>query len=189
MEYKNIAVFCGSSGNMAPEYCDAARALARALSDAGITLVYGGATVGLMGIIADEMLRLGSTVIGVIPRHLVDYEIAHEGLSDLHIVDSMHERKLLMSTLADAFIMLPGGIGSVEEFFEIVTWNKLGLINKPVGILNTQQYFNHLLAFLEHMVEQNFFARALKNTIHVADKPDELLQILHHLTNSTELGA
>jgi uncharacterized protein (TIGR00730 family) len=179
MELKNIAVFCGSSTGMADCYIDATLLLARAMAAAGIDLIYGGATVGLMGILADAMLQQGGKVVGVIPKHLVDWEIAHQGLTDLIIVDSMHTRKLVMATRADAFIMLPGGIGSVEEFFEVFTWNKLGLLNKPCGILNTQQYFNHLFLFLEHMVAQGFLSAEQKDRIQIADEPERLLRILN----------
>jgi uncharacterized protein (TIGR00730 family) len=178
MKLENIAVFCGSSGSMADCYIEATQALARTMAAAGLNLIYGGATVGLMGILADEMLRQGGKVVGVIPRHLADWEIAHTGLTDLVVVDSMHARKLEMANRADAFIMMPGGIGSVEEFFEMFTWNKLGLINKPCGILNTQQYFAHLLLFLDHMVAQGFLTSGIKDRVQIAETPERVLAIL-----------
>jgi uncharacterized protein (TIGR00730 family) len=155
-----VAVFCGSAtGNDVAISRDCLN-LAAALCTHEITLVYGGGNVGLMGILADEMLRLGGKVVGVIPEKLVQIEVAHSNLTRLHIVKGMHERKALMTSLADAFIVLPGGIGTMEEFFEIYTWLQLGYHNKPIAISNTNGFYDILLSMLNHMVEQEFVKRS-----------------------------
>lgn len=143
-----------------------------------IDLVYGGARVGLMGIVADAVLSGGGHVIGVIPDALVAKEVAHEGLSDLRIVRSMHERKALMSDLADGFIALPGGWGTLDELFEILTWGQLGLHRKPCGVLNAQGYFDGLLSFLEHAIDEGFVRRAHRSMIVVANGATELLDLM-----------
>lgn len=152
----SICVFCGSSPGADPRYRDAAAALGSALAHSGRRLVFGGGRVGLMGAVADAALSAGGDVVGVIPRHLADREVAHLGLTDLRVVNSMHERKALMSDLSDAFIALPGGLGTLEELFEVWTWGQLGLHRKPYGLLNTAGYFDALLAFLAHGVDQRF---------------------------------
>jgi uncharacterized protein (TIGR00730 family) len=151
-----VCVFCGSSPGGRPEYRDAAEALARLLTGQGIHIVYGGARVGSMGALADAALAAGGEVTGVIPAHLAGVEIAHAGLTSLHVVSSMHERKALMAQLSDAFIALPGGLGTLEEFAEITTWAQLGLHAKPTGLLNVAGYFDHLLRFLDHAVTERF---------------------------------
>jgi uncharacterized protein (TIGR00730 family) len=143
---KQICVFCGSSSGRGEVYRNAARELAECLHRRGLGLVYGGAQVGCMGVIADTMLQLGSAVVGVIPKSMVAREIAHTGLTGLHIVDTMHQRKALMADLADAFIAMPGAFGTLDEFFEIVTWAQLRIHVKPIGLLNVAQFFNPLLA-------------------------------------------
>ena len=151
-----LCVFCGSSPGQLPVFQKAAVALAKAMAETGLSLVYGGAQVGLMGSVADACLERGVEVIGVIPDALFPKEIPHQGLTELHVVDSMHERKQKMYELSDAFIALPGGIGTLEELFEILTWNQLGLHDKPCGLLNVEGYFNKLLEFLDGAVEQSF---------------------------------
>jgi len=153
---RRICVFCGSSPGARPEYAAAARELARHLAAAGIGLVYGGGRVGLMGVLADGVLAGDGHVIGVIPESLMGLEVEHRGLPDLRIVATMHERKALMSDLADAFIALPGGLGTLDESFEVLTWAQLGLHAKPFGLLNIGGYFDRLLEFLDHSVDERF---------------------------------
>ena len=153
---KTLCVFCGSGKGRQPLYADHARMLAEYLLAEGITLVYGGANVGLMGVMADTMLAGGGKVIGVMPRSLVEREVAHENLTEMHIVEGMQERKALMADISDAFVALPGAYGTLDELFEVLTWNQLGIINKPIGLLNPDGYFNPLLQMLDHAVEENF---------------------------------
>ena len=153
---RRVCVFCGSSVGARPEYREAARTLARALTRRGIGLVYGGSRVGVMYEIAATALEAGGEVIGVIPQELVDREVAFTGLSDLRIVGSMHERKALMAELSDGFIALPGGLGTIEELLEVLTWAQLGLHKKPCGLLNVCRYFDALVGFLDHAVDQRF---------------------------------
>lgn len=149
-----LCVFCGSSPGARPAYLDAARALGVTLARAGVGLVYGGARVGLMGAVADAALDAGGEVIGVIPQALVEKEVAHGGLTDLRVVASMHERKALMAELADGFIALPGGLGTYEELFEVWTWAQLGLHGKPVALLDVEEFYAPLVAFLDHATEE-----------------------------------
>jgi uncharacterized protein (TIGR00730 family) len=175
---KRVCVFAGSSAGVRVDYQDAARALGRALAHRGIGLVYGGARVGLMGIVADAVLAAGGEAIGVIPAALVAREIAHEGLTELRIVSSMHERKALMADLSDAFVAVPGGWGTLEEFFEVLTWAQLGLHRKPCGLLNVLGYFDGLLSFLEHSVAEGFLRREYEAMIAVSSSPTALLEQL-----------
>ncbi|MFN8643020.1 MAG: TIGR00730 family Rossman fold protein [Candidatus Binatia bacterium] len=170
-----IGVFCGSSPGVRAEFGVAADRLGAALARAGIGLVYGGASVGLMGRLADSALAAGGEVIGVIPRALVEQEVAHHSLADLRVVGSMHERKALMADLADGFIALPGGLGTLDELFEILTWAQLGLHHKPVGLLEVAGYFAPLLAFLDGAVAARFLAPAHRAMLLVADEPAALL--------------
>ncbi len=153
---KSLCVFCGSSMGARPEYREAAGHLARLLVRRSIRIVYGGASVGLMGELADTALAAGGEVIGVIPRQLVELEVAHRGAVDLRIVSSMHERKALMAELSDGFIALPGGIGTLEETFEALTWSQLGLQSKPIGFLDVCGYYATLAAFLDRAMEERF---------------------------------
>ncbi|WP_379160185.1 TIGR00730 family Rossman fold protein [Paenibacillus sp. sgz5001063] len=153
---KSIAVFCGSRDGASPVYKESAHALGQALAEHGITLIYGGATVGLMGEVADAALGAGGNVIGVIPHFLKGREIEHKQLTELIVVDSMHERKLKMSELAEGFIALPGGPGTMEEYFEIFTWAQLGLHQKPCGILNIQHYYDPLISLFDQMAREQF---------------------------------
>lgn len=175
-----ICVFTGSNNGVRPEYSAAARELAQLFCKEKIGLVYGGAKIGIMGQLADEMLMLGGEVIGVMPDFLVNQEVAHEEITELHVVDTMHERKKLMMDFADGFLMLPGGFGTLEEFFEVLTWNKIGLHTKPFGILNTQNYFEHLITFLNTIVTEEFVEPFYRNQIIVEDQP---VNLLHHFLN------
>lgn len=175
---KQVVVFCGSSPGKISVYRQAAEHLADVLSSKHCDLVYGGAKVGLMGVLADRMLANGRRVIGVIPESLSKVEIAHDRLTQLHVVNSMHERKALMAQLADSFILLPGGAGSLEEFFEIFTWAQLGDHHKPYGILNVNGYYDRLLSFLEHAVTEGFLKKHYLDTIMVSASPNELLNQL-----------
>lgn len=161
----SIAVFCGSNKGFRQEYEQAARILARALVERQIRLVYGGGKVGLMGIIADEAMRAGGTVIGVIPCSLDRREVGHHGITELKIVGSMHERKAMMAELADGFIAMPGGIGTFEEFFEILTWAQLGIHEKPCGLLNVSGYYDGLLALCDNAVREEFLMPAHRRLI------------------------
>lgn len=172
-----IGVFCGSSAGNRPAFRDAAMDLARALGRRGLGLVYGGARVGLMGVLADTMLRQGSEVIGVIPQALVDLEIAHTGLTDLRVVGSMHERKALMVELADGFIALPGGYGTLEEFSEVLTWAQLGLHRKPCGLLDVDAYFDPLLALFDGAVSAGFLRPENRALVLTANDPEALLDL------------
>lgn len=153
---KSIAVYCGASNGAKPIYADAARQLARALVDHNIALVYGGGKVGLMGVIADEVLRLGGEATGVIPRALVEREVGHAGLTRLFVVKDMHERKAMMADLSEGFIAMPGGFGTLEELFEMVTWAQLGIHAKPIGLLNTEGFYDGLVGFARHQQEEGF---------------------------------
>ena len=171
----SLCVFCGSSRGSDPAFAAAARAFGAAIARSGRTLVYGGGDVGLMGILASAALDAGGKVIGVIPRPLAEKEIAHPRLTELRVVESMHERKAMMAELADAFVAMPGGIGTLEEFFEIWTWVQLGLIRKPLGLLNVAGYFDPLLAFLDRVTAQGFLHREHRDMLLVADAPEALL--------------
>jgi uncharacterized protein (TIGR00730 family) len=172
---KRVCVFSGSSPGADLAYRGGATDLGHRLADRGIELVYGGASVGLMGAVADAALEGGGHVIGVIPQSLVDREIAHPALSDLRVVDSMHERKAVMAGLADAFVALPGGVGTLEELFEVYTWNQLGLHAKPLGLFNVRGYFDGLVRFLDHAVEERFVTRAHRAMLLVDEDLDGLL--------------
>jgi uncharacterized protein (TIGR00730 family) len=168
-------VYCGASTGSDPVYAEAATALANALAARGLRVVYGGAHVGLMGLIADTALAAGAEVVGVIPRVLVDWEVAHSGLTELHVVEDMHERKAKMAELADAFVALPGGIGTLEELIEIYTWSYLGIHDKPFALLNTAGYYDGFTAFLDHAVGQGFLRPEVRSRLLVADDAEALL--------------
>ncbi len=173
---KSLCIFCGSNKGKNGSYKQAAEDLAKLLVKDDIALVYGGASIGLMGILADEVLKRQGKVFGVMPKSISRKEIAHGGLTELFVVDSMHARKQKMYDLSDAFIALPGGIGTLEEFFEILTWSQLGLHKKPCGILNTDGYFDHLLKFLDHMVDEKFLKEKNRNLYLTESDPKFLLQ-------------
>lgn len=172
---KNICVYCGSSPGRLEAYADGARALAQALVARDIGLVYGGASIGLMGLIADTVLQLGGRAVGVIPQALARKEVAHKGLTELHITHTMHERKTLMAELSDGFIAMPGGIGTFEELFEIWTWAQLGIHAKPVGLLNVAGYFDALTTFLDHATQEQFLKPQHRSVLIVEPEPVALL--------------
>ena len=173
-----VCVFCGSNPGRRPEYLAGAASLARLLAGQGIRIVYGGAHVGTMGALADAGLAAGAEVVGVIPQHLVAAEVAHPGLSRLHVVGSMHERKALMAQLSDAFIALPGGLGTLEEVAEIITWSQLGLHAKPAGLLNLLGYYDNLLRFLDHAAAERFLRPEHRRLIMAEPEPSALLAAL-----------
>jgi len=175
---KRICVFCGSSVGNKAEYSEAAVTLGGLLARRKITLVYGGGNVGLMGVIADAVLEAGGEVIGVIPHSLAEREIAHDRLTHLHVVDSMHRRKAMMAEMADAFIAMPGGVGTFEEFFEAVTWTQLGLHRKPCGLLNAGGFYTPLAAFIDQAVSEGFIKPVHRAGIIVDDDAERLLDTL-----------
>lgn len=170
-----ICIFTGSRRGVLPEYADMAKQLARELVARGYGLVYGGGKVGLMNVLADSVLDLGGHVTGVIPNSLVSKEVAHRGLTDLRVVNSMHERKALMAELADGFIAMPGGIGTMEEFFEVLSWAQLGLHEKPCGLLNVGGYYDRLIQFIDHSVAQDFIKPKDRALLIVESEPGKLL--------------
>jgi hypothetical protein len=175
---RHVCVYCGSNRGARPEYAAAAHRLGRLLGERGIGLVYGGGNVGLMGVLADAALAAGAAVTGVIPQTLVDREVAHQGLTEQRIVGSMHERKALMAELADAFIALPGGLGTLDELFEIWTWSQLGFHAKPCGLLDVAGYFQPLVAFLDRAVAEGFVRRPHRETLCLESDPERLLAML-----------
>ena len=175
---KRICVFCGSSTGSDPAYFDAAQEMGREIVARNLTLVYGGGHVGLMGAIADAVLSAGGSVIGVIPHALAVREIAHQRLTRLHVVGSMHERKAMMADLSDAFVALPGGFGTYEEFFEAVTWTQLGVHKKPCGLLNVAGFYDPLVQFLDNAVSQQFVRQQHRSTILVDTHPGRLIDQL-----------
>lgn len=178
MTVRAVCVFCGSSPGSNPAFADAAAAVGSGLAARGVGLVYGGASIGLMGVVADAAIAAGGRATGVITESLAGHEIAHGALSDLHVVASMHERKAMMSSLSDAFAMLPGGFGTYEEFMESVTWAQLGLHDKRCGILNVDGFFDDLLGFIAHAVAQGFIKARHVERLVVAKDPEELLDAL-----------
>ncbi|MBI2294607.1 MAG: TIGR00730 family Rossman fold protein [Betaproteobacteria bacterium] len=174
----SVCVFCGSNVGEGEAYAEAARALARAVVKRGLRLVYGGGSVGLMGVLAEAALAAGGHVIGVTPRRLLEREVVHSGLTELHVVETMHERKALMAELSDAFIALPGGLGTLDELFEMLTWTQLGLHSKPCGALDVEGYFGRLGAFLDHAVQERFLKQEHRSMLIVEVEPDRLLDRL-----------
>jgi uncharacterized protein (TIGR00730 family) len=173
---KRICVFCGSSPGAKPEYLDSALKLIRELARRNIGLVFGGGNLGLMGAIANEMIAQGGKVTGVIPEHLASKEVAFTELSDLRVVSSMHERKALMVELSDGFIALPGGLGTFEEFLEVLTWAQLGIHHKPCGLLNIEGYYDELIRFLDHAAKEQFIESEHRSLLLVAKEPAKLLE-------------
>jgi uncharacterized protein (TIGR00730 family) len=171
----SVCVFCGSNAGAEPSYVEAARAVGSGLAQRGIRVVYGGGRVGMMGAVADAARAAGGEVVGVIPHSLFEREIGHTGLDDLRVVGSMHERKALMVELADAFIALPGGIGTLEEFFEVYTWAQLGIHAKPLGLLDVAGYYQPLATMLDHAVTQRFLRRETRAMLAIAGDLDRLL--------------
>ncbi len=175
---RRLCVFCGSSSGKRPLYTEQTRLLGHALARRGLGLVYGAGHVGLMGVLADAVLASGGEAIGVIPRAMVDRELAHTGLTQLHIVDTMHQRKALMADLADGFAALPGGYGTGDELFEILTWAQLGIHTRPVGLLNMAGYFDPLLAWLDRVAEEEFLRPQHRELLIVEDDAERLLDRL-----------
>ena len=175
---KRICVFCGSNAGARSEYAEAARALATVLAERKLGIVYGGGNVGLMGVLADAALARGGEVIGVIPQKLVDKEVAHRGVTELLVVETMHERKALMNDLSDAFLALPGGFGTLDEFFEVLTWSQLGFHGKPCALLNVSGYYDGMLAMLDHAVTERFLRPAHRELVIADTDPLRLLQRL-----------
>jgi uncharacterized protein (TIGR00730 family) len=188
----SVAVYCGSRSGASPEYAALAAAVGQWIGRHGGQLVYGGGKSGLMGVVADATLQTGGRVVGVIPTSLVGRELAHLGCSELHVVDTMHERKRLMAERADVFLALPGGIGTLEELFEVWTWRQLGYHNKPIGLLNVGAYYDALLAFLATSVQQGFMSSALMDLVRTGSDPAQLLPELVQaagLSTAPGLGA
>ncbi len=175
---KRVCVFCGSRDGTRDQYVGSARQMGQALARRGIGLVYGGGGVGLMGILADAALSAGGDVVGVIPEALMAREVAHQGLTDLRVVASMHDRKALMAELADAFVALPGGFGTLEEFCEALTWAQLGIHRKPCGLLNVEGFFDPLLSFFDHAVHERFVSPDHRSLVVVEEDPERLLDAL-----------
>jgi uncharacterized protein (TIGR00730 family) len=175
---RRLCVFCGSSTGAGAAYREAARRLGELMAARAIGLVFGGGHIGLMGVLADAVLRAGGEATGVIPQALVDRELAHRGLTALHVVDTMHQRKALMADLADGFAALPGGYGTADEFFEVLTWSQLGLHARPIGLLNVAGFFDPLLSWLEHCVREGFVRPEHRQLLQVATDPEELLDLL-----------
>ncbi|MBR0553058.1 TIGR00730 family Rossman fold protein [Stakelama marina] len=172
---KRLAVYCGSATPADPVYIEAARNLGRSLAERGIGVVYGGGKLGLMGAVADSALDAGGEVIGVIPQALVDAEVAHRNLSELHVVETMHERKARFTELADGFVTIPGGTGTMDELWEAMSWSQLGYHSDPVGLLNIAGYYDHLIRFVEKMGEVGFLRPQHQNILIVANELDTLL--------------
>ncbi|MEO4049228.1 TIGR00730 family Rossman fold protein [Pseudomonas sp. CAU 1711] len=178
MSLKSVCVFCGASPGARPVYHEAAERLGRSLAERGLRLIYGGGAVGLMGVVADAALAAGGEVIGIIPQSLERAEIGHPGLTRLEVVDGMHARKARMAELADAFIALPGGLGTLEELFEVWTWGQLGYHAKPIGLLEVEGFYARLTDFLDHLVAERFVREQHRSILQVGEQPDELLQRL-----------
>jgi len=178
MKFDSVCVFCASSIGAKPVYAESARRFGEALAARGIALVFGGGCVGLMGVLADAAIGAGGRAIGVIPRALVEREIAHRGLTTLHVVETMHERKQRMADLADAFVMLPGGFGTWDEFCEVVTWAQLGIHRKPLGVLNVGGYYDPMLAMADRAVADGFVSAVQRDRLVVDDDEDRLLERL-----------
>jgi uncharacterized protein (TIGR00730 family) len=179
---KRICIFCGSSLGARPAYKETAERLGELLAESGIGVVFGGGCIGLMGALADAALRKGGEVIGVIPESLVRREIAHQGVTKLHVVETMHQRKALMADLSDAFIALPGGYGTLEELLEAITWSQLGIQQKPCGLLNVEKYWDGLLAALDHAVDEQFVRPENAQLVLVAQNPKSMLERLQEWT-------
>jgi len=185
---QRLCVFCGSCRGEGEVYADAAKRLGRSLAEHGIGLVFGAGHVGLMGVLADAVLEAGGKAIGVIPQALVDKELAHSALTELRVVTTMHERKALMADLSDGFAALPGGYGTGDELFEILTWAQLGLHSKPIGLLNTAGFFDPLLAWLDHAVQERFIRPQHRELLSVAESSEELLCLMMQHRPPPDIG-
>ena len=185
---KRLAVYCGSAPGSQPAFADCARATAKAMTDRDIELVYGGGKLGLMGIVADSVLDLGGRVYGVIPQALFDIEVAHTAVTELYTVDTMHERKAKMTELADAFLALPGGIGTLDELFEAWSWNALGYHKKPFCLLNVDGFWDGLITFIDHATESGFLSKRRRVQLLVAKTPEEALELLDEAAAAATQG-
>jgi len=185
---KKLAVYCGSAPGVDPAFAEMARALVREMASRGVEMVYGGGRLGLMGIIADEMLAAGGRVYGVIPQALVDHEVAHTGLTELHTVANMHERKAKMTELCDGFVALPGGIGTLDELFEAWTWNALGYHAKPFCLLNVHGFWDGLAGFMDHVRDSGFLSQARRLQLLKAETPAEELDLLDEAAKNAAQG-
>lgn len=184
---KSVCVFCGSSVGKKPSYIEMARDLGRLIAAKNMALVYGGGNIGLMREIADAVLAEGGEVTGVMPGLIAEKEIVHQGVTHLHIVETMHERKALMAKLSDGFIAMPGGFGTIDEIFEVMTWNQLEIINKPTGLLNVDGYFDHLLKYIDHAVEERFVRSEHRSNLIVETNPETLLsKLMDHKPHRAE---
>jgi uncharacterized protein (TIGR00730 family) len=183
-----LAVYCGSASGSDPAFAESARATAAAMVREKVQLVYGGGRLGLRGLIADSVLELGGFVYGVIPQALVDIEVAHPSVTELHIVETMHERKAKMTELADGFLALPGGIGTLDEFFEAWSWNALGYHKKPFCLLNVEGFWDGLIAFIDHATEKGFLSAQRRRQLLVASSPEEALELLDEAAEAATQG-
>ena len=183
-----LAVYCGSAPGSLPVFADATRSTAEAMVSRGVDLVYGGGRLGLMGLIADSVIELGGSVYGVIPQALVDIEVAHSGLTELHTVSNMHERKAKMTDLADAFLALPGGIGTLDELFEAWSWNALGYHKKPFCLLNVQGYWDGLIEFIDHATHSGFMSAQRRRQLLVAQSAEQALDLLDEAAAAATQG-
>ena len=179
MKINSLAVFCGSKNGNNPVYAEHAKELGKLLAKKNITLIYGGGSTGIMGAVADAMMEGGGKVIGIITKKLVDWEHQHEGITDLSVVDDMHIRKQKMYDLCDAAVILPGGVGTLDEFFEMVTWNQLSIHDKKIYIINSDNFFDFLLKHIQQMEKQGFLYESVLERITVLDEPAELLQYIN----------
>jgi uncharacterized protein (TIGR00730 family) len=185
---QRLAVYCGSAGGSRPEFAEAARATAAAMVGRGVDLVYGGGRLGLMGLIADSVLGAGGRAYGVIPTALVNLEVAHTGLTELHRVETMHERKAKMTDLADAFLALPGGVGTLDELFEAWSWNALGYHKKPFCLLNVDGFWDGMIAFIDHATASGFLSAQRRSQLLVASTPEEALELLDEAAAAATQG-
>ena len=185
---RRLAVYCGSATGSSPVFAEATRATAAAMVGRGVDLVYGGGRLGLMGLIADTVLEGGGRVYGVIPRALVNLEVAHTGLTELHTVETMHERKATMTDLADAFLALPGGIGTLDELFEAWSWNALGYHKKPFCLLNVEGYWDGMVEFIDHATASGFLSAQRREQLLVAETPEEALELLDEAAAAATQG-
>jgi uncharacterized protein (TIGR00730 family) len=185
---KRLAVYCGSAPGSSPVFAEATRATAAAMLGRGVDLVYGGGRLGLMGLIADNVLAGGGRVYGVIPRALVQLEVAHTGLTELRTVETMHERKATMTDLADAFLALPGGIGTLDELFEAWSWNALGYHKKPFCLLNVENYWDGMIEFIDHATQSGFLSARRREQLLVAATPEEALDLLDEAAAAATQG-
>lgn len=181
----SVCVYCGSRTGADPAHAALAQATGQWIGSHGGQLVYGGGRNGLMGIVADATMKAGGRAIGIIPKSLVDLEVAHHGCTELHVVDTMHERKRLMAEHSDAFLALPGGIGTFEELFEVWTWRQLGYHDQPIGLLNIQGYYDHLLSFMDHSVAEGFLSASQQAAVQVGTDPEALLLALAGLAKQS----